>query len=84
MAAKKPATTEVVDLKEFRRQKELVVQQAQAQISNKVDEVKSLLADIKELVELSGIQIRIDRLISDSLESIGELHPDWNSSSYEC
>lgn len=78
-----PVTGLSFDLAEHRRQREELVRVANVQVSEKVDQIKSLLGDIKDIVELSGIEIDIRGLKYD-IESIEELHPDWNSSSYHC
>lgn len=73
-----------IDLKEFKRQKEAIAKVAATEISNKIAEIKRLLGEIKELVEVTGIEVRIDREISDDLEEVNRLHPEWNTSSYDC
>lgn len=73
-----------VDLVEFKRQKELVIKQASSLVAAKIKEIKVLLEDVRELIEISGIQLNINHELSNHMESIAELHPDWNSSSYDC
>lgn len=68
------------DLVAFRKQQQQLKQVASRDIAKKVAEVKSLLKDIKELAELSGVTAEV----RDLKYNIEELHPDWNSSSYHC
>lgn len=71
------------DLDAFRKQQQQLKQVASRDIAKKVAEVKSLLKDIKELAELSGVTAEV-RDLKYNIEEIEELHPDWNSSSYQC
>lgn len=89
MATKKPVQAAQpiaglsFDLADHKRQRDELVQRANQAVSDKVEQIKALLGDIKDIVELSGIEIDIRGLKYD-IESIEELHPDWNSSSYHC
>lgn len=71
------------DIVAFKKQKEQLAKVATKQIADKIEEVKVLLKDIKDLAELSGVVADVKFLKYD-VEAIEELHPDWNSSSYHC
>lgn len=56
-------------------------------VAEKIAAIKVILKEIKDVVELSGIQIKIGGEygeFSNEIEQIDMLHPDWNSSSYDC
>jgi hypothetical protein len=53
-------------------------------ISEKVASIKTTLAEIKEICELSGATVKLEYEFTDDIEKISELNPDWNSSSYNC
>lgn len=72
-----------VDLKEFQRQKALLTQAATQEIATRVESIRVLLSEIRTLAVESGVFVDI-REVSSEIESIAELHPDWNSSSYYC
>jgi hypothetical protein len=72
-----------IDLKEFARQKLIIQKQASIDCAAKIQSIKLLLTEIKELVTLSGITIDLRELKYD-FEAVEELHPEWNSSSYDC
>lgn len=71
------------DIAAFKKQKEQLAKIATKELADKIKEVKVLLKDIKDLAELSGVVADVQSLKYD-VESIEELHPDWNSSSYGC
>jgi hypothetical protein len=75
---------ENIDLKEFKRMKETLAKRAAKDIAEKIATIKVLLSEIKELAELTGINVKIDSELAYDMEQINALHPDWNSSSYHC
>lgn len=72
------------DLATFKKQKEQLARVASGAVADKVVEVKALINEIKELVSVSGISVNLRRELDSAIESVDELHPDWNSSSYDC
>jgi hypothetical protein len=75
------------DLKEFKKQQEAVKKYAASEVANKITEVKSLLAEIKDLVQLSGVEVKLGGgwgELSSAIEAVDEAHPDWDTSSYDC
>jgi hypothetical protein len=92
MATKK-TTMEAVntldfDIKEFRRQKELMEKHAAKGIADRIDAIKVMLTEIKDLAELSGNRtLRLGGSfgqLSSLIEAVDNNHEDWNSSSYDC
>lgn len=70
-------------LAEFKKLKAEVQKEASATIANNLAQVEKLLQEVKELSEATGIIVDV-RSLSSEVENIAELHPDWNSSSYDC
>lgn len=88
MATKKPAVNNLdFDLTEFKRQAEAVKKYAATEVANKVQQVKEILSEIKTLVELGGIEVKLGGSygeLSTASIAVDESSPDWNSSSYNC
>ncbi len=93
MATKPKTATPVAntidfDLAEFRRQKNLMDQHASKGIAERIESVKVLLREIKDLAELSGNRtLKLGGSygeLADAIEEVDSNHEDWNSSSYEC
>jgi hypothetical protein len=62
-------------------------QQANKEVAEKVAQVKVLLKEIKEIVEISGIDVRLGGSygsLAGAIEEVDELHSEWNTSSYDC
>lgn len=72
------------DLAIFKKQKEQLAKVANTEVANRVKEIEKLLAEIKEFVEVSGITVRVRHMLDSAIEEVDALHPDWNSSSYDC
>jgi hypothetical protein len=56
-------------------------------VAEKVAAIKMILKEIKEVVELSGAEVKIGGsygVFESEIEAIDSMHPDWNSSSYDC
>lgn len=53
-------------------------------IAAKVEEIKQLLRDIKDVSERSGATVKLEYEFTDLIDEIGQMNPDWNSSSYSC
>lgn len=53
-------------------------------IAEKVEQIKNLLREIKDVSERSGTTVKLEYEFTDLIEEIGELNSDWNSSSYNC
>jgi hypothetical protein len=53
-------------------------------IAEKVEAIKQLLRDIKDVSERSGVTVKLEYEFRRLIEKIGELNSDWNSSSYNC
>ena len=71
------------DLKAFKKEKERIMQFATKEIAIKVESIRTILSEIKELVEATGAPFSIQDLHYE-LEKVESLHPDWQSSSYNC
>lgn len=53
-------------------------------IAAKVEEIKQLLRDIKDVSERSGATVKLEYEFTDLIDEIGQMNPNWNSSSYNC
>lgn len=56
-------------------------------VAEKIAAIKTLLKEIKEVVELSGVEVKLGGgygQFRNEIEAVDSLHPDWNSSSYDC
>jgi hypothetical protein len=85
MATKKPLTnTFDFDLTEFKRQKQLVEQFANKGVAERVDQIKVLIKEIKELIEVAGVEVKLKNELEDAIHDVDSSHPDWNSSSMYC
>jgi hypothetical protein len=85
MPPKKPAIViDGIDIEEFKRQKVLVEQKANAAVSEKILEIRKLLGEINELGRVTGVPVRLNELIYDMQEMREYLDPAWNSSSAYC
>jgi hypothetical protein len=63
------------------------IREANKQVAEKVSQIKTTLKEIKEIIEISGIEVKLGGsygVLSDAIEEVDELHSDWNSSSYNC
>jgi hypothetical protein len=61
--------------------------EANARVAERVQKIKVLLAEIKDVVEKTGIEVKLGGsygVLADAIESVDGLHNDWNSSSYNC
>lgn len=75
------------DLKEFKKQHEAVKKFAAEEVANKIEQVIVLLAEIKELVQLGGVEVQLGGAygeLNDAIASVDEHCEAWESSSYEC
>lgn len=72
-----------VDVAEFKKQKAAIQQAATSFVAEKIQEIKKLFEDIKDIAEASEIVVDV-RELKYTVEAIEEMHPDWNSSSYHC
>lgn len=70
-------------LAEFKRLKSIVQKDAAKTISDNLNQINVLLAEIKDLAEATGITVDVRGLASE-VEDVASLHPDWSSSSYDC
>lgn len=87
MATKPKRTVENTldfDLTEFKRQKQLVEQHASKGVSERVEQIISLIREIKELVEVAGVEVKLKNELEYVIDEVDELHKDWNSSSMYC
>ena len=66
-----------IDIKEFARQKRLVAEHATEQVALKIEQIKLLIIEIKELQELSGVPCNIEGELNKTIYG-------WNSSSDYC
>jgi len=65
----------------------LTAKEGKKVVAEKVEAIKTILKEIKEVVEISGIEIKLGGsygMFSNEIEAVDSLHPDWNSSSYDC
>jgi hypothetical protein len=53
-------------------------------VAEKTAAIKNLLKEIKEVVELSGVQVKLGYELEEFVEEVDSLHPNWQSSSYHC
>jgi hypothetical protein len=53
-------------------------------IAEKVEAIKILLREIKDVSERSGATVKLEYEFTDLIDEIGQLNSDWNSSSYSC
>lgn len=89
MATKKPVNESLLnfDISEYKRQKALIEQHASKGIAERVANIKTLLQEISDLVEISGVELKLGGSygeLSSLIEAVDEKHPEWNSSSYDC
>lgn len=90
MATKKTAAVkaedilEGIDLVAFAKQKAEVEQKASLALAERVEKIRTILAEMKTIVSVSGVSVYIGDLITDFEDSREELDPntDWSSSSY--
>lgn len=63
MATRKAtATAEIIDLKEFKRQREIVVRQAAEGIAERIAKIEVILAEIADLKEISGVPVDLENV----------------------
>lgn len=62
----------------------MTLREGSTAIAAKVEEIKQLLRDIKDVSERSGATVKLEYEFTDLIDEIGQLNPDWNSSSYGC
>lgn len=62
----------------------MTVREGNKQIADKVEAIKTLLREIKEVCELSGATVKLEYEFTDLIDEVGQMNPDWNSSSYTC
>lgn len=68
-------------------EKIISAKEANAIVADKVQQIKVLLTEIREVVEQTGIEVKLGGsygILGDAIESVDELHSDWNTSSYDC
>jgi hypothetical protein len=68
-------------------EKIISTKEANAIVADKVQQIKALLKEIKEVVEQTGIEVKLGGcygILADAIEAVDELHSDWNTSSYDC
>lgn len=58
-------------------------------VAEKIAAIKALLVEIKDVVELSGVEVRLGSSdyygeFKAEMNAVDSLHPDWQSSSYDC
>jgi acetylglutamate kinase len=53
-------------------------------IAEKVEAIKQLLRDIKDVSERSGATVRLEYEFTGLIDEIGMLNSDWQSSYYNC
>jgi hypothetical protein len=70
-----------INLADFRRQKEAVAQAALVEISSRVETIRTLLGEIAELQEATGVEINLYDVRYKLSEIIATQEEDWNSSS---
>lgn len=61
--------------------------EANAIVADRVAQIKVLLAEIKNVVEQTGIEVRLGGsygVLAGAIEEVDALHSDWNTSSYDC
>jgi predicted RNase H-like nuclease (RuvC/YqgF family) len=75
--------TKIDNILEYSRIKAQVERDALAHITKNMDQIHTLLEEIEEIVEATGVVCDI-REISRTVGNISEQHPDWSSSSYNC
>lgn len=76
-----------IDLKEFKKQQEQVKQYAVQGVAQRIEQVKELLKEIKELAVLGNVQVQLGGeygKLSGAIEDVDSANPNWNSSSYDC
>ena len=76
-----------IDLKEFKKQQEQVKQYATQGVAQRIEQVKELLKEIKELALLGNVQVQLGGgygELSSAIADVDEANPNWNSSSYDC
>lgn len=69
-----------IDMKEFLRMKK----EAEKIVAVKVEEAKTILAELAELVEATGVKLNLKNELEDAIYNVDKHHPDWNTSSYDC
>lgn len=75
------------DFKEFKKQQEALKKYAATEVANKIEQIKTLLQEVKELVEVAGIDVQLGGgygSLTSAITAVDESCPNWNSSSYEC
>lgn len=85
-AAKAADILEGIDLAAFAKQKAEVEQKATQALSERVEKIRTILAEMKTIVSVSGVSVSVQDLIYDFENSREELDPntDWSSSSAYC
>lgn len=58
------------------------IKEANTQIANKIEEIKTLINDIKHIVETTGVKVRLDQILQQDIVEVCEFCEDWNSSGY--
>lgn len=62
----------------------LTLREGNEAIATKVEQIKELLREIKDVSERSGATVKLEYEFTDLIDQIGSLNSDWNSSSYNC
>ena len=63
------------------------VKEANARVAERVQKIKVLLNEIKDVVEKTGIEVKLGGsygVLAGAIEEVDVLHTDWASSSYNC
>jgi hypothetical protein len=63
------------------------VKEANARVADRVQKIKVLLSEIKDVVEKTGIEVKLGGsygVLAGAIEEVDELHTDWMTSSYDC
>lgn len=66
-----------IDLAELRKQRQLVEQQANQAISERIDAIKTLLNDIREIAGATGVEVDLDTIGYEVADMAGTY---WSSS----
>ena len=75
------------DINTFKKQKEQLKRVASAEVAQRVEVIKGLLEEIREFVEVAGLDIKLGGgygSLTSAIEAVDEHSADWNSSSYDC
>lgn len=79
MATKKPAKIQIgeFDLEAFRKQRDAIQAAAYAEVSARVEQIRTLLTEVKEITEATGVEADLYNLRSELSDMVDS---NWNSS----